>query len=69
MLHHLDYQTIFAGCRKMFASKNCDKIVYYKTLITYGELDPMSEHRTQSPFKAKREHIAMVYIPNLAYLN
>ena len=33
----------------------------------YGELDPMVEHRTQFAFKGKREHIAKVSIPNIAY--
>ena len=35
----------------------------------YGELDPMPEHRTQFAFKDKREHIAKVNIPNIAYPN
>ena len=35
----------------------------------YGELDPMPEHRTQFAFKDKREHIAKVIIPNMAYPN
>ena len=35
----------------------------------YGELDPVSEHRTQLAFKGKREHIAKVNIPNIAYPN
>ena len=35
----------------------------------YGELDPMIEHRTQFAFKGKREHIAKVNIPNIAYPN
>ena len=35
----------------------------------YGELDPMVEHRTQFAFKGKREHIAKVNIPNIAYPN
>ena len=35
----------------------------------YGELDPMVEHRTQFTFKGKREHIAKVNIPNIAYPN
>ena len=33
----------------------------------YRELDPMIEHRTQFAFKGKREHIAKVNIPNIAY--
>ena len=33
----------------------------------YGELDPMIEHRTQFTFKGKREHIATVNTPNIAY--
>ena len=33
----------------------------------YSELDPMVEHRTQFAFKDKREHIAKVSIPNIAY--
>ena len=33
----------------------------------YGELDPMVEHRTQFAFKGKREHIAKVNMPNIAY--
>ena len=35
----------------------------------YEELDPMVEHRTQFAFKGKREHIAKVNMPNMAYLN
>ena len=35
----------------------------------YGELDPMIEHRTQFVFKGKREHLAKVNIPNIAYPN
>ena len=35
----------------------------------YRELDPMVEHRTQFAFKGKREHIAKVNIPNIAYPN
>ena len=36
-----------------------------------GELDPMVEHRTQfvSETKDKREHIAKVNMPNIAYPN
>ena len=33
----------------------------------YGELDPMVEHRTQFSFKGKREHIAKVNMPNIAF--
>ena len=35
----------------------------------YGELDPIAEHRTQFPFKGKREHIAKVNMPNITYPN
>ena len=35
----------------------------------YGELDPMVEHRMQVAFKCKREHIAKVNMPNIAYPN
>ena len=38
-------------------------------MIVYGELDSMVEHRTQFAFKGKREHIAKVNIPNIAYLS
>ena len=34
-----------------------------------GELDLMPEHRTQLAFICKREHIAKVNIPNMAYPN
>ena len=34
-----------------------------------GELDPMTEHRTQFAFKGKREHIPKVNMPNIASLN
>ena len=34
-----------------------------------GELDPMTEHRTEFVFKGKREHIAKVNMPNIAYPN
>ena len=40
-----------------------------KTMNIYRELDPMVEHRTQFAFKGKREHIAKVNIPNIAYQN
>ena len=33
----------------------------------YRKLDPMVEHRTQFAFKGKREHIAKVNKPNIAY--
>ena len=36
-------------------------------MSVYGELDPMIEHRTQFAFKGKREHIAKVNMPNIAY--
>ena len=39
------------------------------TMSVYGELDPMIEHRTQFAFKGKREHIAKVNMPNIAYPN
>ena len=35
----------------------------------YGELDPMIGHRMQFAFKDKREHIAKVSMPNIAYPN
>ena len=35
----------------------------------YGELDPMTEHRTQFAFKDKRKHIEKVNMPNIAYRN
>ena len=38
-------------------------------MSVYGELDPMVEHRTQLVFKGKREHIAKVNMPNMAYPN
>ena len=38
-------------------------------MSVYGELDPMTEQRTQFAFKSKREHIAKVNIPNIAYRN
>ena len=37
-------------------------------MSVYGELDPMIEHRTQFSFKGKREHIAFVNMPNIAYM-
>ena len=36
-------------------------------MSVYGELDPMTEHRTQFAFKGKREHIVKVNMPNIAY--
>ena len=36
-------------------------------MSVYRELDPMIEHRTQFAFKGKREHIATVSTPNIAY--
>ena len=38
-------------------------------MSVYRELDPMVEHRTQFAFKGKREHIAKVNTPNIAYPN
>ena len=38
-------------------------------MSVHGELDPMVEHRTQFAFKGKREHIAKVNMPNIAYPN
>ena len=38
-------------------------------MSVYGELDPEVEHRTQFVFKGKREHIAKVNMPNIAYPN
>ena len=38
-------------------------------MSVYGELDPMIEHRTQFYFKGKREHIALVNMPNIAYMS
>ena len=38
-------------------------------MSVYGKLDPLIEHRTQSAFKDKREHIAKLNIPNIAYLS
>ena len=38
-------------------------------MSVYGELDPMVEHRTQFAYKGKREHIAKVNMPNIAYPN
>ena len=36
-------------------------------MSVYGELDRKIEHRTQFAFKGKREHIAKVNMPNIAY--
>ena len=36
-------------------------------MSVYGELAPMAEHRTQFAFKCKREYIATINIPNIAY--
>ena len=36
-------------------------------MTAYAELDPMIEHRTQSAFKGKKEHITTVSTPNIAY--
>ena len=38
-------------------------------MSVYGELDPLVEHRTRFAFKGKREHIAKVNMPNIAYPN
>ena len=38
-------------------------------MSVYGELDAMVEHRTQFVIKGKREHIAKVNMPNIAYPN
>ena len=38
-------------------------------MSVYGELNPMVEHKTQLSFKGKREHIAKVNMPNIAYPN
>ena len=38
-------------------------------MSVYGELDPIVEHRTKFAFKGKREHIAKVSRPNIAYPN
>ena len=37
------------------------------SVIEYGELDPMVEHRKQLGFKDKREHIDLTNTPNIAY--
>ena len=36
-------------------------------MSVYGELGPVVEHRAQFAFTGKREHIAKVNIPNIAY--
>ena len=38
-------------------------------MSVYGELEPMIKHRTQFAFKGKREHVAKVNMPNIAYPN
>ena len=38
-------------------------------MSVYGELEPMVEHGTPFVFKSKREHLAKVNMPNIAYLN
>ena len=38
-------------------------------MSVFGELDPTVEHRTQFAFKGKKEHIAKVNMPNIAYPN
>ena len=38
-------------------------------MSVYGELHPVVELRTQFAFKGKREHIAKVDMPNIAYPN
>ena len=38
-----------------------------KTMSIYGELDPMAGHRISNAFNGKREHIAKVNLPNMAY--
>ena len=38
-------------------------------MSVYGELNPMVEHRTQFVFKSKRDYIAKVNKPNIAYPN
>ena len=38
-------------------------------MSVYGELDPMVEHRAYFAFKGKKEHIAKVNMPNIAYPN
>ena len=38
-------------------------------MSVYRELGPMVEHSTQFAFKGKREHIAKINMPNIAYPN
>ena len=38
-------------------------------MSVYGKLDLNVEHRTKFVFKSKREHIAKVNMPNIAYPN
>ena len=38
-------------------------------MSVYREVDPIVENRTQFAFKGKREHIAKVNMPNIAYPN
>ena len=38
-------------------------------MSVYGELEPIVEHRTQFTFKGKREHVANINMPNIAYPN
>ena len=38
-------------------------------MSVYRELDSMIEHRAQFVFEGKREHIAKVNMPNIAYPN
>ena len=44
-------------------------IYQIKIISVYGEFDLMVEHRTQFAFKGKREHIANINMPNIAYPN
>ena len=36
-------------------------------MIIYGELDPMAEHSISRAFGGKRENIAKLNMPNIAY--
>ena len=36
-------------------------------MSAFGKLDPVVEHRIQFAVKGKREHIAKVNMPNIAY--
>ena len=38
-------------------------------MSVFGKLDPVVEQRTQFSFKGKKEHIAKVNMPNIAYPN